>query len=103
MKVNNLIDLDHLSQQTAGSKLLEKELLELFSTQIDEISVRIPSASHDELQMLAHKLKGSALVIGADSIVACADAVGNNPENPAKIADLINILDRTKSLITSIC
>lgn len=102
MKVTNLIDLDHLSLQTAGSKSLEKELLALFSTQIDEIAVRIASASHDELQMLAHKLKGSALIIGADTIVACADAVGNNPHDREQIVSLIDALDQTQKLITSI-
>lgn len=66
------IDLVHLARQTMGDRELEKELLALFDGQAAQISDKlrfVESANAD----LAHKLKGSARVIGATAVAAAAE------------------------------
>ena len=68
------IDLVHLARQTDGDAALELELLALFDRQsgklLDELSVEVP-ARHLRADM-AHKLRGSALAIGAGRVASAA-------------------------------
>lgn len=70
------IDLVHLSRQSLGDGALEIELLTLFERQAEQIADRlaVPRGNgerrwrHD----LAHRLKGSALAVGAMTVAAAA-------------------------------
>jgi len=71
------IDLVHLARQTDGDAALELELLALFDRQsgklLGELSVEVP-ARHLRADM-AHKLRGSALAIGAGRVAGAAQTL----------------------------
>lgn len=77
-----LLDLTHLSQQTADDRHLQRELLELFKRQAPELVARMraltrnqtPAVPQPVLADLIHQLKGSALAIGAFPLAAAAAA-----------------------------
>ena len=71
------IDLVHLARQTGGDEALEAELLALFDRQSASLA---PALADGELPPraradLAHKLRGSALAIGAARVAAAAEAL----------------------------
>jgi HPt (histidine-containing phosphotransfer) domain-containing protein len=69
------VDFAHLSHQTAGDAELANELLALFVEQAREITRRLAVASDDKSQRdLVHKLKGSAVAIGAFDVARAAEA-----------------------------
>lgn len=77
-----LLDLAHLSRQTADDRQLQRELLQLFKLQSPELVAQMhaltslpPSAEPQPvLCNLIHQLKGSALAIGAFPLAAAAAA-----------------------------
>ncbi len=76
-----LLDRAHLSRQSGGDVLLQRELLELFKLQSPELVGRMRAAASQSrhqkppplLHNLAHRLKGSALAIGAFRVAAAAE------------------------------
>ena len=71
---SSVLDLNHLSRQTAGDRALEGELLALFEAQCARLRPllavgRLPGERADA----AHTLKGSARAIGAWRLAAAAD------------------------------
>jgi HPt (histidine-containing phosphotransfer) domain-containing protein len=75
------LDLTHLSQQTDGDLLLQKELLDIFRLRSPELIDQMfalasaPQQQGSPLRDLAHQLKGSALALGAFGVAAAAEAV----------------------------
>jgi len=75
------LDLAHLSRQTGGDRLLQRELLELFSHRSAELLDRMRAMAEDPqlerapLRDLAHQLRGSALSLGAFGVAAAAENV----------------------------
>lgn len=77
-----LLDLAHLSRQTADDLQLQRELLELFKLQSPELIARMRALMLEQqsakpqpvLCHLIHQLKGSALAIGAFPLAAAAAA-----------------------------
>ncbi len=60
------IDLAHLAKQTLGDRALEREVLDLFRTQVRVVLARlVESAGSQARHELAHTLKGSARAVGA--------------------------------------
>ena len=75
----NALDLAHLDAQTQGDRGLQRELLCLFTAQSPGLIARMEALGSEEtrtLEDLAHRLKGSALAIGAFGVAAAADRVG---------------------------
>ena len=72
------IDLVHLSRQSLGDRGLEKELLQLFERQAEQIIARLDSeiGSGDRRwrRDLSHTLAGSAKAVGALRVAAAATA-----------------------------
>lgn len=77
------LDLVHLSRQTEGDAVLERELLEMFRQRSSELvcrmqaMIREPEPQMRPIRDLAHQLKGSALAIGAFRLAAAAESVEN--------------------------
>lgn len=68
------IDLVHLAKQTLGDRALEREILDLFSTQVKAVLSRLEEAAvADARHDLAHTLKGSARAVGAWKVAAEAE------------------------------
>jgi len=72
------IDLVHLARQCQGDPDLEKELLGLFRLQARALAAQLsdPSTMSPELNAnVAHKLRGSALAVGAGRVARAARAL----------------------------
>ena len=69
------IDLVHLARQTLGDRALEREILDLFTTQVRVVLGRLQAAAVADARLdLAHTLKGSARAVGAWKVAAEAEA-----------------------------
>lgn len=68
------IDLVHLARQTLGDRALEREILDLFLTQVKAVLSRLEAAAPDARPDLAHTLKGSARAVGAWKVALQAEA-----------------------------
>ncbi len=72
------LDLVHLSRQCQGDPELENELLGLFRLQLRGLSAQLATlaTSTPELKAkIAHKLRGSALAVGAGRVARAAKAI----------------------------
>lgn len=67
------IDLVHLARQTLGDRALEREILDLFITQVKAVLGRLEAAAEEARPDLAHTLKGSARAVGAWKVAAEAE------------------------------
>ena len=68
------IDLVHLARQTLGDRALEREVLDLFVTQMRVLLDQLGTSSDQKRRMdLAHTLKGSARSVGAWQVAAQAE------------------------------
>jgi HPt (histidine-containing phosphotransfer) domain-containing protein len=72
------IDLVHLSRQSLGDRALEKELLQLFDRQAEQIIARLDSeigaGDRRWRRGLSHTLAGSAKAVGALRVAQTASA-----------------------------
>jgi HPt (histidine-containing phosphotransfer) domain-containing protein len=78
------IDRDYLGRQCQGDEALEHELLGLFAMQARDLAAALSGASgpSEGRANIAHKLKGSALAIGAGRVARAAAAF----EDAARLA-----------------
>jgi HPt (histidine-containing phosphotransfer) domain-containing protein len=83
------IDLVHLARQTDGDVQLEAELLAMFDRQAEKLAqrVRLADLPRRARADIAHRLRGSALAIGAGAVARTAEALesafeaeGSEPE-----------------------
>ena len=100
------IDLVHLARQTDGDDALEAELLIMFDRQAEKLAerVKIADLSRRARGDVAHRLKGSALAIGAFAVARAAggleeafDHEGGEPE--AEIAALAKAVAAARAAI----
>lgn len=79
------IDLVHLARQSQGDPTLEQELLVLFAPLAGSLALQLsdPQMRLELKANIAHKLRGSALAIGAWRIARAAEAI----EGTARSAD----------------
>ncbi len=100
------IDLVHLARQTDGDDALEAELLIMFDGQAEKLAERVKIAELPRRARadIAHRLKGSALAIGAFAVARAASSLeeafereGAEPE--AEIAALAEAVATARSAI----
>jgi len=103
------IDLVHLARQTDGDEALEDELLKMFDTQSAKLLARLrlaevgPQAKAD----IAHRLKGSALAIGARRVAEAATttethfakSAAGEPTHGDPLVDLQAAIDEARAAI----
>src|ERR1700761_4706679 len=68
------LDLVHLARQTDGDEALEAELLAMFDAQAEKLAerVKLTDLSRRARGDVAHRLKGSALAVGAFAVARAA-------------------------------
>lgn len=89
------IDLVHLAKQTLGDRALEREILDLFRTQVRAVLSRLAEAAEVEARHdLAHTLKGSARAVGAWKVAAEAEGCEQHAED-GDWASHLNALQRS--------
>jgi HPt (histidine-containing phosphotransfer) domain-containing protein len=100
------IDLVHLARQTDGDDALEAELLVMFDRQAEKLveRVKMEELSRRARADIAHRLKGSALAIGAFAVARAAggleeafDRDAGEPE--AEITTLVKAVAAARSAI----
>ena len=76
------IDLVHLARATDGDEALEAELLAMFDRQSEKLIERLKGAdlSRRARSDIAHRLRGSALAIGAFGVAEAAAALESAAE-----------------------
>ena len=96
---SQVLDLEHLSRQTAGDRALERELLTIFETQCVRLRLLIGGGnSLVQRADAAHKLKGSARAIGAWRLASLADRLETDLRNgdaETAVACLMAMFDET--------
>ncbi|HTR14404.1 MAG TPA: Hpt domain-containing protein [Roseiarcus sp.] len=110
------LDLVHLTRQCQGDAELEDSLLRLFRRQARILTAQLSSPHATSLEAkvdLAHKLRGSALAVGARRVAKAAALVEDSAQShstrewsPAlaqAIAELESALDEAISEIDRIC
>ncbi len=85
------IDLVHLARQTLGDAGLEREILQLFITQLRSVEDRMMGADGRDTAFLIHGLKGSARSVGAFPLADACAAWEETPDNNARRLVLTSI------------
>lgn len=98
------IDWAHLDWMALGDHALAREVLGLFSRQIDVLVARMDAADPSEAMELAHTFKGSARSVGAWPLARAAEAVETAPpvERARAIAALAAVAAETRTAIAEI-
>ncbi len=77
-RLDSALDLVHLTLQCQGDPELEKELLGLFRVQSRALYAQLSDPARLSLESkatIAHQLRGSALVVGANRVAGAAEAL----------------------------
>jgi hypothetical protein len=100
------IDRAHLKQMTFGDRSLERELLQLFDRQAEQLMARMRTSDAAVLAMLAHTVKGSALGIGANDVARAAGAAeaaaGSPTQRIAALDGLAAAIDAARGEIAAL-
>ena len=103
------IDLVHLARATDGDESLEAELLAMFSRQAEKLGarLRLSELSRQTRADLAHRLRGSALAIGAFDAAEAAGRLeaaleGEGAEPEGELAALEGALAAAKAAIAAL-
>ena len=101
------IDRVHLKQTTFGDRSLERELLQLFDRQAEQLMARMRVCDAAVLAMLAHTIKGSALGIGANDVARAAgaaetSAAGSAAQRIAALDGLAAAIDAARGEIAAL-
>lgn len=103
------IDLVHLARATDGDESLESELLAMFDRQAEKLAERVTFADLPRRARadIAHRLRGSALAIGAFAVAEAAEAVetafeGEGGEPEAALAALAEAVAQARAAIAAL-
>lgn len=96
-----MLDLDHLSHQTSGNRTLEREVLNLFVSQIGIHIGRLQSSgSSRERSEAAHLIFGSAAAIGAFEVARIAGRIeSSDTSSDGDVTELIAAVERARAFI----
>lgn len=101
MQPAQTLDLDHLSAQAAGDKMLMQQVLGLFldhaATVLDALTAAKDAKSWRDH---AHSLKGSAKGVGCWAVADAASAAEQNPLDPATIPPLRAAFSEARAAIS---
>jgi len=103
------IDLVHLARQTDGDAALETELLGMFDRQSAKLIARleISDVACRTRADIAHRLRGSALAIGARRVARGAEAVekafeSGDGDPEAELAELADAVREARAAISAL-
>jgi HPt (histidine-containing phosphotransfer) domain-containing protein len=96
------LDLDHLSHQAGGDKMLMGQVLGLFLEHAETVLEALAVASDAKTwRDQAHSLKGSAKGVGAWSVAEAAFNAEQDPLNPTLIPPIRAAFAQTRAAIAS--
>jgi HPt (histidine-containing phosphotransfer) domain-containing protein len=100
--LTRIIDTEHLNHQTFGDADLKREILEMFRVQTPPLLAAIDAQSGDGRSDTAHRLKGSALAIGAMVLAEAADALEQAPDAASALQAVHGACDKTLQAIAQL-
>jgi HPt (histidine-containing phosphotransfer) domain-containing protein len=100
--VIEIIDIAHLNHQTFDDPALKCEILGMFQEQAPLLIAAIDAQSGPARSDTAHRLKGSAVAIGAMQLAAAADALEQAPAAAAALQALHVACDKTMQAIAQL-
>ncbi len=93
--MENVIDLDMLDEQTFQDAVIRREVIGMFLDQAPAISSALAATSGQARADIAHRLKGSALALGATALAAAASRLEEQPDVPQSLTETSHALDAT--------
>jgi HPt (histidine-containing phosphotransfer) domain-containing protein len=81
----SIIDRQELARQTFGDEVLAREILAMFADQAPALLAALLATGGQTRADVAHRLKGSALAIGAAGLARSAEALECAPDDPAAL------------------
>ncbi len=103
------LDLVHLARATDGDEALEAELIAMFARQSEKLGapLRRPELARQARADVAHRLRGSALAIGAFAVAEAAGRLecaleGEGDEPKVELAALEATLDAARAAIAQL-
>ena len=100
--MQNLVDQTELDIQTFHDAALRREIIGMFQREAPLLIKAIEASSGTARAELAHRLKGSALAIGARPLAGAADALESNPADAEALTALCRLLDATGHVLSKL-
>jgi HPt (histidine-containing phosphotransfer) domain-containing protein len=95
-----LINLAHLDEQTFGDLAIRREVIDLFQAQAPVIMAAISASTGQARSDAAHRLRGSALALGAGPLAEASFRLEAAPDDTTALAGVVNLLDATVVALT---
>jgi HPt (histidine-containing phosphotransfer) domain-containing protein len=92
-----VIDRGKLAEQTFGDPDIRREVLVMFTSELPALLQALAMTAGVARSAVAHRLKGSALAIGADSLAEAAAALDATPDEPG----LMTALEAAAALVAA--
>jgi HPt (histidine-containing phosphotransfer) domain-containing protein len=103
-KIENVVNLDYLTELSKGNKAFVKEMIALFLSEnpeeIKSLEAGILSGNHDQIKTMAHKLKSTIPFVGLDKVIG--DKVSEIEKLASDKADIKEIEPRF-AVIKKVC
>lgn len=96
------LDLAHLSRQTMNDRVVEAEILGMFSKQLTAALGTFAKANGLERKRLAHTLKGTGRSVGAFAVAEIAERIELSPFDRSIISELDACIAQTCDFIASL-
>jgi HPt (histidine-containing phosphotransfer) domain-containing protein len=93
--METIIDLAELNEQTFHDTAIRSEIIQLFIDQAPVIAAALAANAGQARADTAHRLKGSALALGARPLAEAAAALEAQPDNDIALADVRHRMDAT--------
>jgi HPt (histidine-containing phosphotransfer) domain-containing protein len=95
MEMIPLVDADELNVQTFHDRDIRREVIGMFRDQMPPILGALAAGGGVGQTEIAHRLKGSALALGARPLAEAAARLEANPGNAAILAEVRELADST--------
>jgi HPt (histidine-containing phosphotransfer) domain-containing protein len=97
-----MINRDELDRQTFGEPEIRREIIQLFRDQAPVLLAALEGGAGQTRSETAHKLKGSALAMGAGPLATAAGRLEGEPDNASLLVEVRLLLDQTLQALVSI-
>jgi len=98
--MNPIVDEAELDRQTFGDAELRREIIALFAQQTPMLAAALAASAGAARAEIAHRLKGSALALGAAALAAAAAGIEEQPQDEAQVQAALRLCDETVAALT---